>query len=433
MRNQILEIGAKELTYEIREIVAFAKQIEEFGQSITWENIGDPVAKGEEVPSWIKNIVQEAAAKNSTYGYAPTKGLDKTREFLAQLVNSRKRIKISKEDIIFFNGLGDAINKIYGLLQPSVRVIGPTPAYSTHSSAEADHAGIEHITYDCDPENKWYPNLLDLRMKVKYNPNISGILIINPNNPTGAVYPKETLKEILKITEEFNLFIVADEIYLNINYNGRRPTPLSDIIGKVCGISMKGISKEWPWPGSRCGWIEFYNINRDPIFREYAQAILMKKMLEVSSTTLPQTVIPQVISDPRYKKYQKERNQKYKKRAELAYSILKNIKGVDVVEVEGAFYMTVAFKEGILNNRQKLTITNPKIRKLVEKESKNVALDKRFVYYSLGATGICLVPLTGFNCKRYGFRITLLETDEQKFKWIFKTVKDKIKEYISSA
>ncbi len=433
MRNQILEIGAKELTYEIREIVVFAKQIEKLDRTITWENIGDPVAKGEVVPQWIKEIVQKAAAENSTYGYAPTKGLDRTREFLAQLVNSRKKIKISKEDIIFFNGLGDAINKIYGLLQPSVRVIGPTPAYSTHSSAEADHAGMEHITYDCDPENKWYPNLLDLRMKVKYNPNISGILIINPNNPTGAVYPKEILKEILKIAEEFDLFVIADEIYLNINYNGRRSTPLSDIIGKVCGISMKGISKEWPWPGSRCGWIEFYNIDRDPIFREYAQAILMKKMLEVSSTTLPQMVIPQVLSDLRYKKYQQERNQKYKKRAELAYSILKDIKGADMVKVEGAFYMTVAFKEGILNNRQKLTITNPKIRKLVEKESKNVALDKRFVYYLLGATGICLVPLTGFNCERYGFRITLLETDEQKFKWIFKTVKEKIKEYINSA
>ncbi len=433
MRNQILEIGAKELTYEIREIVVFAKQIEKLDRTITWENIGDPVAKGEVVPQWIKEIVQKAAAENSTYGYAPTKGLDRTREFLAQLVNSRKKIKISKEDIVFFNGLGDAINKIYGLLQPSIRVIGPTPAYSTHSSAEADHAGIEHITYDCDPKNKWYPNLLDLRMKVKYNPNISGILIINPNNPTGAVYPKEILKEILKIAEEFDLFVIADEIYLNINYNGRRSTPLSDIIGKVCGISMKGISKEWPWPGSRCGWIEFYNIDRDPIFREYAQAILMKKMLEVSSTTLPQMVIPQVLSDLRYKKYQQERNQKYKKRAELAYSILKDIKGADMVKVEGAFYMTVAFKEGILNNRQKLTITNPKIRKLVEKESKNVALDKRFVYYLLGATGICLVPLTGFNCERYGFRITLLETDEQKFKWIFKTVKEKIKEYINSA
>ncbi len=431
MRSQILKIGAKKLTYEIREIVAFAKQIEKFGQTITWENVGDPIVKGETVPQWIKEIVQKATAKNCTYGYAPTKGLNETREFLAQLVNSRKKIQISQEDIIFFNGLGDAINKIYGLLQPLARVIGPTPSYSSHSSAEADRANRKHITYTCESKNKWYPNIADLRTKIKNNPHISGILINNPNNPTGAVYPKKILKEILKIAEKFDLFIIADEIYLNINYNNHQPTPLSDIIGKVCGMSLKGISKEWPWPGSRCGWIEFYNADRDPFFQEYTQALLMKKMLEVSSTTLPQMVIPQVLSDARYRKYQQERNQKYKKRAEKAYSIFKDTKGVDVVKAEGAFYMTIVFKEGILNQKQKLIITNSKIKKLVEKESKNVALDKRFVYYVLGATGICLVPLTGFHCERYGFRITLLETDEQKFQWIFKTIKEKIKEYIS--
>lgn len=432
MRKQIVEIGAKKLNYEIREIVDFAKEIEKLGQKITWENIGDPIAKGEQIPKWIREIVQKAADKNDNYGYAPTKGIENTRKYLAELVNSRGKTKITPEDIIFFNGLGDAISMIYSLLDSSIRIIGPTPAYPAHSSAEADHSETVHITYECDPTNKWYPDLSDLQKKVKNNPNIAGILIINPNNPTGAVYPKEILENIVKIAEEFDLFVISDEIYLSIDYSGRKPTPLSDVIGKVCGISMKGISKEWPWPGSRCGWLEIYNSHRDPVFNEYIKALLIKKMLEVSSTTLPQAVIPQVLSDSRYKKYQKERNLKYKKRAELAYSILKDIKGADVVKSEGAFYMTIAFKDGILNNKQRLAIKKPDIKRIVETASKEVAPDKRFVYYLLGATGICLVPLSGFCCTRYGFRITFLENDEQKFKWIFNTVKDKIEEYINS-
>lgn len=432
MRNKILDAGAKKLSYEIREIVAFAQKIEKLGQKITWENIGDPVAKGEQVPVWIRKIVQKAAAENSTYSYAPSKGIENTRKFLAELVNSRGKTKITPEDIIFYNGLGDAINKIYTLLGTSIRIIGPTPAYPTHSSAEAAHSGKDHLTYECDPENKWYPDLSDLREKIKNNPGVSGILVINPNNPTGAVYPKEILEKIIKIAEEFDLFVVFDEIYLNIDYSGNKQTPLSDVIGNVCGISMKGISKEWPWPGSRCGWLEFYNSDRDPSFNEYIKALLIKKMLEVSSTTLPQVVIPQVMSDPRYEKYQRERNAKYKERADLAYSILKDVKGADVVKSEGAFYMTVAFKDGVLNNKQKLKIEEPKISKVVEGAVKEFESDKRFVYYLLGSTGICLVPLSGFCSERYGFRITFLENDGQKFKWIFSTVKNKIEEYINS-
>ena len=147
--------------------------------------------------------------------------------------------------------------------------------------------GAEYISYNLDPHNLWYPDLNDLRMKVKYNPAISGILVINPDNPTGAVYPKEVLQEIVAIAREYDLFIVCDEIYTNMAYNGKKAVPLAEVIGDVCGISMKGISKELPWPGSRCGWIEVYNQKNDPVFTKYVKSILDDKMLEVCSTTLP--------------------------------------------------------------------------------------------------------------------------------------------------
>ena len=431
MRNNIVSLGADELKYEIREIVAVAKDFQQMGVDITWENIGDPVQKGEKLPAWIKDLIMLAMKEDLTYAYSPTKGLDATREFLAQRANRNGGVKITKEDIIFFNGLGDAISKIYGQLRKEYRVIGPSPAYSTHSSAEASHAGSEYISYNLDPSNLWYPDVNDLRMKVRYNPSISGILLINPDNPTGAVYPKEILLEIVAIAREYDLFIVCDEIYINLTYNGKKSVPLADVINGVCGISMKGISKELPWPGARCGWIEVYNADKDPVFAKYIKSIVDDKMLEVCSTTLPQRVIPAIMGDSRYTGHIANRNAIYEKRSRLAYTLLKDIKGVLVNQTNGAFYLTVMFRENVLTPNQKLNVPNEKAKERVERIVKNVALDKRFVYYLLAATGICVVPLTGFNCGLQGFRVTLLESDDAKFEWTFTTLRDKITEYLN--
>ncbi|MFQ5963890.1 MAG: pyridoxal phosphate-dependent aminotransferase [Candidatus Scalinduaceae bacterium] len=432
MRNNIVHVGAHELKYEIREIVTVGDKLSDAGLDICWENIGDPVNKGEKIPLWIKEVIKKAVDEDSSFAYCPTKGLEETREFLAGLCNKRKKIQITKEDIIFFNGIGDAISKIYNYLRKETRVIGPTPAYSTHSSAEAAHAGEDHLMYRLEPSNKWFPDLEDLRNKVKSNQDISGILIINPNNPAGSVYPKEIMGEFVRIAEEFELFVICDEVYMNIIYNGSVPIQLSDVVNNVCGISMKGISKELPWPGARCGWIETYNKDINPIFRKYINTVLHAKMLEVCSTTLPQKVIPKLLCDPRYKEYHVMRNKIYERRSKYAYDTLKKTDGIIVNKTNGTFYMTVCFKDGVLNDRQKLVIKNNKIRNYIEDIVQDVELDKRFVYYLLGATGICVVPLTGFSCDFYGFRITLLETNEGKFEWIFTTISEKIKDYLNS-
>jgi aspartate/methionine/tyrosine aminotransferase len=286
--------------------------------------------------------------------------------------------------------------------------------------------------YKLDPENNWYPDLDDLRSKIMDDHSISGILIINPNNPTGTVYPFEIMNEIVKIAEEYDLFIVCDEVYSEITYNGKVSTPLSDIVNDVCGISMRGISKELPWPGARCGWIEVYNKDKDPIFEKYIETIINAKMLEVCSTTLPQKVIPSVLSDPRYKEYHINRNKQYEVRSKFAYDALREIDGVIINQTDGAFYMTVAFENGVLNDKQRLEISDNKIKDYIEEITDDVALDKRFVYYLLGATGICVVPLTGFSCDLYGFRVTLLETDTEKFEWIFTTIAENIIVYLNS-
>jgi alanine-synthesizing transaminase len=434
MRNNIVHIGAGELTYEIRAIVEIADKLKSLGIKTNMENIGDPIAKGEIIPQWMKKIVADLAMKDCSYGYCATKGVLETRQFLADLTNRRGGAQITANDVIFFNGLGDAIQKVYGLLRREARVIGPSPTYSTHSSGEAAHAGQRPVCYRLDPANNWYPDLDDLRLSIKYNPTISGILIINPDNPTGAVWPERVLKEMVAIAKEFDLFIIADEIYQNLVYNGESTKPISDLVGDVPAISMKGISKEVPWPGSRCGWIEVYNGDKDPVFKRYVQSVIDSKMVEVCSTTLPQKAIPLILGHPEYPAWLNERIVRYEKYSNIAYSILKKIPEIKVNRTNGAFYMSVAFKDGLLNDQQSLPIEIPEVRQLVENlvNQSGVSPDKRFVYYLLASTGICVVPLSSFFTPEQGFRITLLERDEATFTRIFETIAINIKQYLRS-
>ncbi len=428
MRVDIVHPGAGELQYEIRGIVEFATKLEKTGIEIIWENIGDPVAKGEQIPEWIRDIVaDEAKNMSNSYAYSPTKGLPEAREYLAKTRSQENGVELSPENILFFNGLGDAITKIHTWINPIARVLGPNPAYPTHSSVEGAHARSRHLTYNLDPHNNWLPDMADIRNKVTYNPQIAGLLIINPDNPTGMIYPKEILEEFVGLAKEFDLYLVADEIYANLAYDSDDFTSLAQLADGVPTMIMRGLSKEVPWPGSRCGWVEFYNIDADPAFARYARSIEEAKMIEVCSTTLPQTVLPKILSDVRYQPHLQVRRDHYKVRAQKAVEILDNIPGVQVVEPKGAFYLVVAFDEGLLKQLPHLKADNPGAQKLLDGELQNIKadeFDKRFCYQLMASTGICVVPLTtGFNSHVPGFRMTLLESDDTKFEQILQTLK----------
>ncbi|MCS6834154.1 MAG: pyridoxal phosphate-dependent aminotransferase, partial [Flammeovirgaceae bacterium] len=381
-----------------------------------------------------KEIIAELTMQDSTFGYCHSKGVLETREFLAALNNQAGGAQITADDILFFNGLGDAISKLYQFIEPTSRIIGPSPAYSTHSSGEAAHANHHPLTYKLDPENHWYPDLHDLYMKVKYNPNIVGILIINPDNPTGMVYPRWVLERIAQIAKEFDLFLVSDEIYLNITYNGAIAYPLSTWINDIPGISLKGISKEFPWPGSRCGWMEFYNRHKDKEFARLCSTLEDAKMVEVCSTKLPQLAIPRIMGDPRYKAYREEMNKKIGKRAKIIADILKEVPYLTFNETYGAFYNTIIFKKGVLKKGQKLEITHPAVARLRDEWTSDPDMpnDKRFVYNLLAAKGVCVVPISSFCSELEGFRVTLLENDEELLHYIFSTIREAVMEYVES-
>ncbi|MDA1092611.1 MAG: pyridoxal phosphate-dependent aminotransferase [Acidobacteria bacterium] len=433
MRRNIVHIGAGELTYTIREIVEHAGRLEALGVEMAWENIGDPVQKGERIPDWIKGIVADLVQDDSTYGYCPTRGELPTREFLAARVTARGGARITPDNILFFNGLGDAVSKAFGFLRREARVIGPSPAYSTHSSAEGAHAGDHPITYTLDPDQGWRPDLDEMRQKVRYNPAIAGILLINPDNPTGVVYSRDTLEEVVAIAREFDLFVMCDEVYINITYGDAPAVHLSDVIGDVCGLSLKGISKEIPWPGSRCGWVEFYNQDTDPIFARFARSLLDAKMLEVCSTTLPQRAIPKILGDTRYPAHLTARAAEFKRRAGEACAVLSRVPGITVHEPQGAFYLTVLFDRDILKTAMSLPLPDPRIQQLIDElVAQHPEPDFRFVYYLMGATGIVVVPLSSFCCVRHGFRITLLECDDRRRVAMFDTLAGVIAAYLAS-
>jgi len=432
MRSTIAK-GNSGLTYEIRNIVLVAEQLKKNNIEVTWENIGDPVNKGEIIPDWMKEIVKKVASQNESYAYSPTKGVLSTREYLADKLNKRGGVQITPEDILFFNGLGDAVDKLYSCMRSDLRVLLPEPTYSSHYISEVAHGSIPPMTYRMNPAGNWQPNLEEIREKVRRYKAIVGILVLNPDNPTGFVYPENILREIVQIAKENDIFLIFDEIYNRIVYNGKRSVLLADIVEDVPAISLKGISKEFPWPGSRCGWMEFYNTDKDENFKQYVNTIFQKKMSEVCSTTLPQMAIPLIMEHPEYEKYLFERSKHYEKLSNIAFDILKENKYLFVNRTDGAFYMAIAFKDGVLNNKMKLKIENDNVRGFVEKLiDKDMELDKRFVYYLLGATGICVVPLTSFYTDITGFRMTLLEKDVNRFEKTVKTISSKVTEYVES-
>lgn len=434
MRIELVPPGTGELTYEIRNIVNVAEKLQKHGVKINWENIGDPIVKGEVIPEWMKAIVAKAAMDNGTWGYCHTRGVLETREFICDATNRRGGAQITPDDIIFFNGLGDAIAKIYGCLRPEARVLMPSPSYTTHTLGEIGHAHSAPSLYALKPDDQWYPDMEDLRNHVRYNPNICAIMLINPDNPTGMVYTRELLQQIVAVARENDLFIIADEVYINIVYNGQTTVPISDLIGDVPAISLKGISKEFPWPGSRCGWIEVYNGQKDERFRKYINLILTGKMNEVCSTTLPQTVIPEIVRHPEYQPYLAQRIANYERMSNITYDCLSQVSALQVNRTNGAFYMAVAFKDGLLNNRQSLAIANPEVKELVDGliNQPGVSPDKRFVYQILAATGICVVPLSSFSTPLQGFRVTLLEKDENECRRIYRTLAENIDQYLQS-
>lgn len=441
MRTHFFNPNVKLMKYGIREIVDTAQKIKELdpAQNFCWENIGDPIAKSWPVPPFLKDIIIDEVKKpeDLAFGYTHSRGNPQTRKWVTEYAKRYSpSSELDYEYVLFTSGLGAAISALYHMLKKGARILQPTPAYPTHASMESFAAEAEPVLYHLDPKNEWQPDLNHMEEQIKTHPEVAGILVINPNNPTGAVYSKETLEKIVKLAEKYQLMIISDEVYFRMVFNGHTYTHITELAhNRVPLIVMKGLSKDIPWPGGRCGWIEFHNIHLDEEYKKYCESVKKRILMEVCSVTLPQVILPRIYEHPDFPAWNSNYNKELESTANMIADILSQIPQMQVNRTNGAFYMMPLFKDGILQANQKLEIKNAAVQKYIEQEvsKPDFPLDQRFTYYLLGATGIVVVPASGFFSPYYGFRLTTLDRDPVRRKDTYTRLSKAIQEYIASA
>src|SRR5574340_1731350 len=238
--------------YDIRgPVMARAKQMEEDGHRIIKLNIGNPAPFGFEAPEEvIQDVIHNLPAAS---GYSDSKGLFAARKAIMQYSQQKHIRDVQMEDIYIGNGVSELIvMSMQALLNNGDEVLVPAPDYPLWTAA-VSLAGGKPRHYLCDEGAGWLPDLDDIRAKI--SPNTRAIVIINPNNPTGALYPTELLREILEIARQHQLIGYADEIYDKVLYDGVVHTSIASLADDVLIVTFNGLSKNYRACGYRSGWL----------------------------------------------------------------------------------------------------------------------------------------------------------------------------------
>jgi len=238
--------------YDIRgPVLQEAKRLEEEGHRILKLNIGNPAPWGFEAP---EEIVQDVIHNLPlAQGYSDSKGLFSARKAVMQETQRKGIRNVTIEDIYIGNGVSELIvMAMQGLLNDNDEMLIPAPDYPLWTAA-VSLAGGNPVHYVCDEQSEWFPDIEDIRRKV--TDRTKGIVVINPNNPTGALYPPELLEQIIELAREHKLIVFADEIYDKILYDGSEHTSLASLADDVLCITFNGLSKTYRAAGFRSGWL----------------------------------------------------------------------------------------------------------------------------------------------------------------------------------
>lgn len=238
--------------YDIRgPVMKHAKRLEDEGQRVLKLNIGNPAPFGFEAP---EEILQDVIRNLPTaQGYSDSKGLFSARKAVMQYYQEMQVEGVTIEDIYLGNGVSELIvMAMQAMLNNGDEVLIPAPDYPLWTAATT-LAGGKPVHYLCDEQAGWFPDLDDIRSKI--TSNTKAILIINPNNPTGAVYSKELLQEIVEIARQHNLIVLADEIYDKILYDDAKHTCIASLANDLLFLTFNGLSKSYRVAGFRSGWL----------------------------------------------------------------------------------------------------------------------------------------------------------------------------------
>jgi len=320
--------------YDIRgPVLARAKQMEEDGHRIIKLNIGNTAPFGFEAPEEITQDVIHNLPDAS--GYADSKGLFSARKAIMHYTQEKQIVGVQVDDIYIGNGVSELIvMAMNALLDSGDEVLVPSPDYPLWTAAVSLSGGTARH-YLCDEGAGWLPDLDDIRAKI--GPNTRAIVIINPNNPTGALYPVELLRDIIEIARTHQLIIYADEIYDKVLYDGATHTSIASLAEDVLFITFNGLSKNYRAPGYRAGWMVVSGEKRHAL--DYIEGLNMLASMRLCANVPSQFGIQTALGGYQSIKDLVAPTGRLCRQRDLAWKLLTAIPGVTCFKPQGALYL----------------------------------------------------------------------------------------------
>ena len=374
------------VAYDIRgPVLEKARQMEEEGHKIIKLNIGNVAEFGLEPPDeivqdMIRNIPHAA-------GYTDSKGLFAPRKAVVHRTQQQGVRGVTLDDVYLGNGASELIAmSMSALLNDGDEVLIPSPDFPLYT-AVVGLSGGKPVHYVCDEAADWMPDVAD--MKARITPRTRGIVVINPNNPTGALYPNSVLLEIIELARQHQLVIFADEIYDKTVYDGHQHTSISSLADDVLFVTYNGLSKNYRSCGYRAGWMVVSGEKRHA--RDYIEGLNMLSSLRLCANTPGQLAIQTALGGYQSINDLVAPSGRLCRQRDLAYELLSAIPGVSVVRPKAALYMFPKL--------------DPKVYPIAD--------DQQFAYELLAEQKVLIVQGTGFNWKTPDhFRIVFLPNSD---------------------
>lgn len=368
--------------YDVRgPVVDEAARMEEQGLHVLKLNIGNPAPFGFRAPEEIVTDIRSAIAQSE--GYSESRGIVAARKAIMQYAQLKGIPNVDMKDIYTGNGASELIQlSLHALLNNGDEVLVPAPDYPLWTAC-VNLAGGKAVHYICDEESDWYPDIADMESKI--TDRTKALVVINPNNPTGALYPKELLEQIVELARRHGLMIMADEIYDRLVMDGLEHTSIASLAPDLFCVTFNGLSKSHMVCGFRVGWMIFSG-NKD-LGRDYIEGVNMLSNMRLCSNVPGQSIIQTALGGYQsVNEYIVPGGRIYEQR-ELIYEMLNSIPGISAKKPKAAFYIF------------------PKI----DTERFNITDDNQFALDFLREKRVLVVPGRGFNWERPDhFRIVYL-------------------------
>ncbi len=320
----------RNLEYAIRDVVGYAKELKEKGRDVIYLNIGDPLLFDFNTPEHVKNALIQAIKEGSNW-YSPSEGISELRNAICEKEKKVGGIKILPENVIISVGVSEAIQMVIGaLVDNREQILVPGPAYPPYISY-TEFFGGEAVQYKTSEEDGWQPDLDDLRSKV--TDKVRAIVVINPNNPCGALYNRKIVKAIADLAGEYKLLLISDEIYDQIAYDKLVST--ASVAKDVPVIGLNGFSKVYLMSGWRLGYMYFHSGGKEKLVK-LREHVLKEARIRLSANTPVQKAAVEALRGsqdhiPRIV-------EKLRKRRDYTHKRLNEIDGISCAKPKGAFY-----------------------------------------------------------------------------------------------